>query len=334
MHRGVKMLGAIVKAGVARVVIVAMAGLGAGTVVAQSAYPVKPVRLIIPFPPGGSNDVVGRMFGAQLSERLGQQVVAENRGGAGSIIGTDAAAKSAPDGYTLLLASIAYAFAPAMYKSVPYDPAKAFVPVGIIGSGPVVLVVHPSIPVKTVKELIELAQKKPGELRLASAGIGSFQHLAGELFRLQSNIKWLHIPYKGGGPAMADVAGGHADVMMSSLIQTTPQIRAGRLRALGVSGLKRSAALPDSPTIAEAALPGYDATNWWGVIAPTGTPQPIVDRLYKEISVIVASAETRKRLEAEGAEAVQMTPAEFGKFIAAETTKWSRVVREAGIVGE
>jgi len=297
-------------------------------------YPSKPVRLIIPFPPGGSNDVVGRMLAQQLSAPLGQQVVIDNRAGAGSIVGTDAAAKSAADGYTLLLVSIAYAFAPAMYASVPYDPAKAFAPVGIVGSGPVVLTVHPSVQATTVKELIALAQKKPGGLKLASAGIGSFQHLAGELFRLQGNVQFLHVPYKGGGPAMADTIGGHTEVMMGSLIQTIPHIRSGKLRALGVSGAKRSPALPDVPTIAEVALPNYDATNWWGVVTPTGTPQPVIDRLHREISTVTGSPETRKRLEAEGAEAVTMTPAEFGKFIQVESAKWSRVVKEAGIKGE
>jgi tripartite-type tricarboxylate transporter receptor subunit TctC len=300
---------------------------------AQS-YPTKPVRLIIPFPPGGSNDVMGRMYGQQLSERLGQQVVIDNRGGAGSVIGTEAAARSAPDGYTLLLVSIAYAFAPAMYKSVPYDPAKAFAPIGMIGSGPVVLVVHPSLPVNSTRELIALAKKKPGGLKLAHAGIGSFQHLSAELFKMQAGVDWLQVPYKGGGPAMTDVIAGHAEVMMSSLVQTTPQIRGGKLRALGVSGLKRSPALPDVPTIAESALPGFDATNWWGVVTPTGTPQPIIDKLYSETRLIVGSAETRKRLESEGAEAVQMDPVEFWKFIQAETIKWSRVVKEAGIKGE
>jgi tripartite-type tricarboxylate transporter receptor subunit TctC len=305
----------------------------ASTALAQ-AYPSKPVRLIIPFPPGGSNDVMGRMYGAQLGERLGQQVVIDNRGGAGSVIGTEAAARSAPDGYTLLLVSIAYAFAPAMYKSVPYDPAKAFAPVGMIGSGPVVLVVNPSVAVTSTKELIALAKQKPGALKLAHAGIGSFQHLAAELFSMQSGVKWLAVPYKGGGPAMTDVIGGHAEVMMSSLVQTTPQIRSGKLRALGVSGTKRSPALPDVPTIAESALAGYDATNWWGVVVPTGTPQAALDRLYTETKVIVSSPETRKRLESEGAEAVQMDPVEFWRFIQAETAKWSKVVKEAGIKGE
>ena len=301
---------------------------------AQQAYPAKPVRLIIPFPPGGSNDVVGRMFGQQLGDRLGQSVVIENRGGAGGTIGTDAAAKSAADGYTLLLVSIAYAFSPAMYKSLPYDPATAFTPVGPIGAGPVVLVVHPGVPIKTARELIAFTRAKPGALRLASAGIGSFQHLAGELFRLQGKAEMLHVPYKGGGPAMTDVLGGHADVMMGSLIQTIQHIRTGKLRALGVSGTKRNAAMPEVPTIAEAALPDYDATNWWGVVAPAGTPQGIIARLHSDITAIVSSAETRKRLESEGAESLLMSSADFGRFMQAETLKWSKVVVEAGMKGE
>ena len=301
---------------------------------AQQAYPAKPVRLIIPFPPGGSNDVVGRMFGQQLGDRLTQSVLIDNRGGAGSTIGTDAAAKSPADGYTLLLVSIAYSFSPAMYKSLPYDPDKAFTPVAPIGAGPAVLVVHPGVPIRTVKELIAHAQARPGALRIASAGIGSFQHLAGELFRLQGKAELLHVPYKGGGPAMTDVLGGHAEVMMGSLIQTIPHIRSGKLRALGVSGMKRNPALADVPTIAEAALPDYDASNWWGVVAPAGTPQPVITRLHNEITAIVSSPETRKRLENEGAEPLTMSPAEFGRFIQTETRKWSRVVAEAGMKGE
>ena len=304
------------------------------TAAAQQPYPSKPVRLIIPFPPGGSNDVVGRMFGQQLGDRLGQSVVIENRGGAGGTIGTDAAAKSPADGYTLLLVSIAYSFSPAMYKSLPYDPDKAFTPVGPIGAGPAVLVVHPSVPIRTAKELVTFAQAKPGALRIASAGIGSFQHLAGELFRLQGKAEMLHIPYKGGGPAMTDVLGGHAEVMMGSLIQTIQHIRTGKLRALGVTGVKRNPALPEVPTIAEAALPDYDATNWWGVVAPAGTPPAVIGRVHTDITGIVSSAETRKRLESEGAEPLLMSSADFGRFIQSETKKWSRVVIEAGMKGE
>src|SRR5580704_19243538 len=228
--------------------------------VAAQDYPNKPVRLIIPFPPGGSHDVVGRMIAIQLSDRLGKQVVVDNRGGAGGVIGTEAAANAPHDGYTLLVISIAHAVSPWLYK-LQYDPIKSFVPVSILASGPNVLVVNPSLPVHSVGELISLAKQKPGELNYASAGIGSFQHLSGELFKLTAGVNIVHVPYKGGGPAMTDVLGGYTKIMFSSLVQTTPFVLNGQLRALGTSGLKRNAALPDVPTIAEAGLPGYEATN-------------------------------------------------------------------------
>jgi tripartite-type tricarboxylate transporter receptor subunit TctC len=293
-------------------------------------YPSKPVRLIIPFPPGGSNDVVGRMIAFQLSERLGRQVVADNQGGAGGIIGTEAAAKSQPDGHTLLLISSAYAFGASMY-TLPYDPATAFAPVALLGTGPVVLAVNSKLPVNSLKELIALAREKPGELNYASAGVGSFQHLASALFKLQSGLDIVHVPFKGGGPAMMDVIAGNTQIAIGSLIQTLPHIKSGRLKALGVGSAKRVPALPDVPTISEAGVPGYEATNWWGIVAPAGTPRTVIERLHKELSVILASAETKKRFESEGGEAAQTSPEEFGRFIAAETDKWARVVKEAGI---
>jgi tripartite-type tricarboxylate transporter receptor subunit TctC len=294
----------------------------------------RPVRLIIPFPPGGSNDIVGRMVAAQLGDRLGQQVVADNRGGAGGTIGTDLAARAPADGYTLLLVSTAYAFNTSIYKKLPYDPVKSFTPVALLGSGPGVLVVNPSLPVNSVSELVALAKERPGKLNNASAGIGSFQHLASELFRLQAGIQWLHVPYKGGGPAMMDLMAGQADASVGSLIQMLPHIRSGKLKALGTTGAKRSPVLPDIPTVAEAGVPGYEATNWWGLLAPAGTPPAIVERLNQEVAAVQASAETKRRFETEGAEALHMSPAEFGAFIAAETAKWARVVKEAGITAE
>ena len=302
-------------------------------VAAAQSYPTKPVRLIIPFPPGGSNDVVGRMIAFQLAERLGRQVVADNQGGAGGIIGTDAAAKAAPDGHTLLLISVAYAFGASMYK-LPYDPATAFAPVALLGTGPVVLAVTAKLPVNSLKELIALAREKPGELNYASAGVGSFQHLASSLFKLQSGLDIVHIPFKGGGPAMMDVIAGNTQIAIGSLIQTLPHIRSGRLKPLGVGSAARVPALPDVPTISEAGVPGYEATNWWGIVAPASTPRPVIERLHRELSVILASAETKKRFESEGGEAAQMTPEEFGRFIAAEMMKWARVVKEAGIRAE
>ena len=244
----------------------------------QSDYPNRPVRLIIPFPPGGSNDVVGRMIGDQLSKQLGKQVVIDNRAGAGGVIGTELASKEKPDGYTLLVISLAHAVNPWLYK-LPYDPIKAFAPIGVMGSGPNVVVVHPDLPVHSIKELVALAKQKPGDIQYASAGIGSFQHLGGELFKLEAGVDMLHVPFKGGGPAMIDVVGGHTKVMFSSLVQTTPHIKTGKLRAIGVGSKERSKVLPDVPSVAEAGVPTYEAVNWWGIVAPAGTPQPIIDQI-------------------------------------------------------
>src|SRR6266851_7762636 len=274
------------------VVLLALATPAAAQIMAQD-YPSKPVRLIIPFPPGGSNDVVGRMIATQLSDRLGKQVVVDNRGGAGGVIGTEAAANSAHDGYTLLIISIAHSVSPWLYK-LQYDPIKSFVPVAILASGPNVLVVHPDLPVHSVSELIALAKQKPGELNYASAGIGSFQHLGGELFKLTAGVNIVHVPYKGGGPAMTDVIGGHTKVMFSSLVQTTPHIRSGKLRALGTGGATRNPVLPDVPTIAEAGVPDYESVNWWGVVAPAGTPAAIIEKLHAAITDVQNSDEVKK----------------------------------------
>jgi tripartite-type tricarboxylate transporter receptor subunit TctC len=300
---------------------------------AAQSYPSRPVRLIVPFPPGGSNDVVGRMIAVQLSTRLDKPVIVENQGGAGGLIGTEMAARSQPDGYTLLLVSVAYAFIPAIYK-LPYDPATAFAPVAILGAGPVVIAVTSKLPVSSVKELIALAKEKPGELNYATAGVGSFQHLASELFKLQAGVDIVHIPFKGGGPAMMDVIAGNTQISIGSLVQMLPQIKAGKLKALGVGSAKRIAALPDLPTISEAGVPGYEVTNWWGIVVPAGTPRAVIDRLHKELTAVVASAETQKRFETEGAEPLSMSADEFGRFIGTETVKWARVVKDAGIRAE
>ncbi len=306
--------------------------LYSGMAAAQS-YPTKTVRLIIPFPPGGSNDIVGRFIAGKLTERLGKQVVADNRGGAGGVTGTEVAAKSEPDGHTLLIVSSAYAINTSLYK-LPYDPAKAFTLVAKLGTGPNVLTVHPRVPVNSVKDLIALAKEKPGQLNFAAAGVGSFQHLGSELFRSLTGIEVSIVQFKGGGPAMIDVIGGHTHAALGSLIQFMPHIKSGKVKALGTGGAKRSVSLPDVPTIAEAGVPGYEANNWWGVIAPAGTPRPIIDRLHKEISVILSSAETQKLFMDQGAEVEKLSPAEFGPYIAAETAKWARVIKEANIKAE
>jgi tripartite-type tricarboxylate transporter receptor subunit TctC len=310
--------------------VIALALLLALTGPAAAEYPDHPVRLIVPFPPGGSNDVVARLVAKQLSEKLGQQVIVDNRGGAGGVLGTEAAATAAPDGYTLLIISIAHAVNPALYK-LSYDPIKSFTPISILATGPNVLAVNPSLPVKTVAELVALAKQKPGEFDYASAGVGSFQHLGGELFKLTAGVNLQHIPYKGGGPAMADVVAGHVKIMFSSLVQTTPFIKSGQLRALGTGGSKRNPVLPDVPTIAEAGVPGYEANNWWGIMAPAGTPKEIVDRLYRDIQATLKSPELTAAFDREGAAVVTMSSEEFSKYIENEIVKWGRVVKEGNI---
>ena len=300
------------------------------TAPAAAEYPDHPVRLIIPFPPGGSNDVVGRLVAKQLSVRLGQQVFVDNRGGAGGVLGTEAATQAAPDGYTLLIISIAHAVNPALYK-LSYDPIKSFAPISILATGPNVLVVNPELPVHNVAELVALAKQKPGEIDYASAGVGSFQHLGGELFKLVAGVNLQHVPYKGGGPAMQDVVAGHVKVMFSSLVQTTPFIKSGALRALGTGGSTRNPVLPDVPTVAEAGVPGYEANNWWGLMAPAGTPKPIIDKLYADVQEVLKSPELTAAFDREGAAAVTMSTDDFSKYIENEIVKWGRVVKEGNI---
>ncbi len=297
---------------------------------AADSYPSKPVRLVIPFPPGGSNDIVGRLIATKLTERLGKQVVVDNRGGAGGVLGSEMVAKAEPDGYTLLIVSAAYAFNPALYK-LPFDPIKSFSPIAKLGSGPNSLTVHPSVPANSVKELIALAKQKPGQLICGCAGVGSFQHMGTELFKMMAGINFKIIQFKGGGPAMIDQLGGHSQFSLGSLIQTLPHIQSGKFRILGTGGLKRSSVLPNAPTIAEAGVPGYEATNWWGILAPAGTPAPIVGRLNNELKTLLTSAEVKKLFMNEGADVDYIGPAEFGPFIEREITKWTRVVREANI---
>lgn len=300
---------------------------------AQSDYPNRPIRMIIPFPAGGSNDIVGRALAAQMSERLGKQIVIDNRSGAGGVVGSEAASKAAPDGYTILVISIAHSVNPWLYK-LPYDPIKAFTPIGIMGTGTNVLTVHPSLPVNTLKEFLELAKSKPGEVSYASAGVATFQHLGAELFQLESKVKLMHVPFRGGGPALVDVLGGHNKVMFSSLVQAVPHIKTGRLRALGTGGAARVPALAEYPTISEAGLPGYEALNWWGLIAPAGVPPAIIAKLHEALEKAQDSPEIQAQFEKEGAATRKMRAAEFGAFIESEMKKWERVVKEAGIKAE
>jgi len=306
--------------------------LAGGAALAQG-YPDRPVRLIVPFPPGGSNDVVARVVGAQLSERIGQTVVIDNRGGAGGTIGINAAAKSAPDGYTLLLASVGYPVSIAL-NWMPRESLQWFVPVASLGTGPSVLVVPTSLPVQTLQDLVNLAKSKPGSLNAGSAGPGSFQHLATELFRLRAGINIVIIQYKGGGPALTDTIAGQVHMNVGSVVQNLPHVRSGKLKALGIGGSKRIAAMPEVPTFAEAGVPGAEANNWWGILAPVGTPPAVLARLQQAIAATLDSVETRKRFELEGAEVLRLGGAQFGELLNSETTRWTQVVKQAGIKAE
>ncbi len=300
---------------------------------AAKAYPVRPIRIIVPFPPGGSNDILGRFLGQRLTERLRQQTVIDNRAGADGIIGTDLAARAAPDGYTLLIVSTSYAMNAAVHK-LPYDPVKSLAPVSLIGTGPNLLATTPGLRVNSVKDLIALARAKPGQLRYASSGIGGFNHFGGELFKSLAGIDMIHVPYKGGGPAMIEVMSGQVEVLFSTLIQALPNIRSGRLKPLGVGAAKRTPALPDVPTIAEAGVPGYDGSIWWGMLGPVGMPAAIVARLNSEVGAILRDPETAKRLTAEAAEPVIASPEAFGKLIAENIAKWNKVAKSAGITAQ
>jgi tripartite-type tricarboxylate transporter receptor subunit TctC len=319
-----------------RSLLLAVAGLLAvlaSPVVAQQDYPNRPIRMIIPFPPGGSNDIVGRAIATQMGEKLGKQVIVDNRTGAAAIVGTEIASKAPADGYTILVISLAHAYNPWLYK-LPYDPIKAFTPIGIMAAGTNALTVHPSLPVHSVNDLIVMAKAKPGELTYASSGVGTFQHLTAELFKLETKIDLLHVPFRGGGPALTDVLGGHNKIMFSSVVNVVPHVKSGRLRALGTGGAQRAAALPDVPTIAEAGVPGYEANQWWGLLAPAGTPAAIVARLHKALEEVQDMPEIQQQFEKEGASIKKMGSAEFGKFIESEMNKWERVVKESGIKAE
>jgi tripartite-type tricarboxylate transporter receptor subunit TctC len=298
-------------------------------------YPTKPIRMIIPSAPGGSNDVVGRPIATFLGERLGRQIIIDNRAGAGTMIGTELASKAPHDGYTLTVISSAFAVNPWLYDlKGRYDPIKSFTPIAMLAAGPNVLVVNPGLPVNNVKELIALAKEKPGKIGWASSGVGSFQHLGGSLFEIMAGVKFLGVRFKGGGPAMIDVVAGHNQVAFSSLVQTMGQIQSGKLKPLGVGSSKRVAILPDVPTISEAGVPGYEASNWWGIVAPAGVPQAVVDRLRKELAVVLTAKPVIEQFANEGAEVVQMSQGEFADFIAAELKKWQRVVQESGMKPE
>lgn len=293
-------------------------------------YPSKPIRLIVPFAPGGGTDILARLIGHKLTESMGQQVIVDNRAGAGGNIGAELAAKAARDGHTILMVSASYAVNATLYK-LAFDPLKDLSPVTQVAAVPFVLVAHPSLPANNVKELIALARPRPGQLNYASSGNGSAPHLAGALFTLMTNTRMVHVPYKGGAPALADVLSGQVELLFSTVIQGLPQIKSGKLKPIAVGSMKRSASLPQVPTIDESGVPGYDVTNWFGVLAPAGTAQPILAALNKEIVRHLQSADLSQRLAAEGAEPVGGSPTEFGQLIRNDIEKYTRVVQAAGI---
>lgn len=298
-------------------------------------YPSKPIRILAPFPAGSGVDVVARTISAPLAAAWGQPVVVDNRPGANGLIACEMAAKAIPDGYTLLLGNAStLAIAPSLYKQATYDPVKDYAPVTRIAGSANILVVHPSVPAKTVQQLIALAQAKPGSLNYASAGAGNSTHLSAELFRLMTNTNLVHVPYKGTPQLITDLLSGQVQLSFTSLVSAIPHIRTGKLVALGVTGPQRAASLPDVPTISEAGVKGYEVTVWQGVVAPAKTPQAIIDKLNREIVRILQAGETRDRLAVQGLESAANTPEQFRAYIAAEVAKWANVIRHAGIQPE
>jgi len=301
-------------------------------VTAAQAYPVRPIRFVVPFAAGGGGDLIVRHVAQRLTERLGQPVVVDNRTGAGGNIGTEAVARAAPDGHTLLMANVApMAINVSVYAGLPYDPVRDFTAIAPLANFANVLVIHPSVPARTVRELVALARARPDALTYASAGTGSTTQLAAEFFRTQAAIRLIHVPYKGGGPALIDVLAGQVTMYFASLPAALPYLRSGRLRGLGVTSLQRSGAAPELPTIAEAGFPDFEAVTWIGVVGPAGVPRAIVDRLNADVTAILRERETRERLEAQGAELRFDTPDGYAAYIAAEIRKWAVVVKQARI---
>jgi len=313
----------------------AVAGVAAACAFAVPAhaqeYPAKVVRIVIGFPPGGATDLVSRMMAPKYAGIFKQQFIVDNRPGANGVIGSDLAAKAAPDGYTIHLATIgSLVLSPATGK-VPYDPLRDFAPISQAVALQNIFIVHPTLPARTLKELIALARAKPGALNFASSGPASPGHLAGELFKGMAKVNLVHVPYKGGGPALIDLVAGHVEIFVAVISTAVPQVKAGKARALAVTGSRRAAALPDIPTVAEAALKGYEATNWYGYVAPSATPRAIIERLHKATVTVLDMADVRKGLIDQGIEAAPSSPERFAAYIQSETVKWTKVIQAAGI---
>jgi tripartite-type tricarboxylate transporter receptor subunit TctC len=308
-----------------------LCGLLASAATGQD-YPQKPIRLIIPFAPGGSNDIIGRLLAARLTETLGQQVIPDNRAGAGGSIGAELAAKSPPDGYTLVIGHIGtLSVNPTLYKKLAYNPVTDFAPISTIAKVANIMVVHPSVPAKSVQELIALAKRRPGTLTYGSGGTGGAGHLATEYFKLMAKVDITHVPYKGTGPALVDLIAGQTQLVFAGAPGIVGHMKANRLRALGVSTARRLAVFPDVPTIAEAGVPGYEATQWYGLLAPAGTPAPIVDKLNREIASWVQTKALQERLVADGSEPFTTKPDEFLAFVKSEIARWAPVIQSAHI---
>jgi tripartite-type tricarboxylate transporter receptor subunit TctC len=297
-------------------------------------YPSKPIRIVVPYPPGGFNDTLGRTLAAKFTEAWGQPAVVENKPGANTVIGTDFVAKAAPDGYTLLIVAFPFAVTPSLLKNMPYDTVKDFAPIAWAAVSPNALVVNPSLPVKNVAELIALAKAKPGTLSYASTGNGSSNHISMELFKSLAGVDIVHIPYKGSGPAVTDLLGGQVQLMFDNAPNVMPHVKAGKLRALGMSSAKRSSFAPDIPTVAESGVPGYEVAVWFGVVAPAGTPREIVQKLNAEVLRILAMPDVRERFQSQGVEPVGSTPEQFGEHIKSQMAKWGKVVQDAGVKAE
>ena len=305
-----------------------------GAALAQT-YPNKALRMIVPFPPGGPNDIIGRLLAQKMGEQMGQAIIVDNRGGAGGIIGTEAVAKAAPDGYTMLFSGTAsLSINPSLYLKLPYDAVADFAPISLVGTAPSILVVNPELPVKSVKELIEYARANPGKLNFASAGIGTPPHLAGELMNTAANIRMVHVPYSGGGPAMNDLMAGQVQLYFSGISAALPLIKSGKMRAIAVTSAKRTAIAPDMPTIAESGLPGFEVGNWYAIVAPAKTPAAIVGRLNAEIVKSLSGPEVKKRFLDLAADPIGSTPEELAAYQKSEIAKWAKAIKAAGIKPE
>jgi tripartite-type tricarboxylate transporter receptor subunit TctC len=302
--------------------------------VAFAQYPTKPIKIVVPYPPGGFNDTLGRTLAAKFSEAWGQPAVVENKPGANTLIGSDYVAKSPPDGYTLLVVAFPFAVTPSLIRNMPYDTVKDFAPVVLAAQSPNLLVVNPSLPVKSVGELIALAKAKPNSLSYASTGNGSSNHISMELFKSLAGVQIVHIPYKGSAPAVTDLLGGQVHLMFDNVPNVLPHVKAGKLTALAQTGTKRSPLIPDIPTVAEAGVPGYEVTVWFGLVAPAGTPREVVQKLNAETLRILAMPDVRERFLAQGVEPAGGTPEQFADHIRVQMAKWAKVVTDAGVKAE